>query len=275
MRVPIMRRSLRNMEYYMGKDPGGSFVALDGKKVIGSILSHTWGSVGWFGPLEVNPVCQDKGYGKSLVAASIDYLKSRGCTTIGCETMASSPRNIAFYMKQGFKAKAISHVLYKRLAPVLPDAEVPGTRPFDSGKDLAGCKEMWEAIVPGLDYSPELASLTAGKLGEAWVVDTEAGPAHAIVHTYEMFEESQNAIIKLMVAGKNDDAIAGKLLDRCEMAGAIAGKTGMFLRTYDANPPELNWFFKRGYELQGNSVRLILQGQDEGADMLHVSCWSG
>ena len=61
MKVPVMRRSARNMEYYMGKEPGGVFVALDGRKIVGNIVSHVWGSAGWFGPLEVNPVCQGKG----------------------------------------------------------------------------------------------------------------------------------------------------------------------------------------------------------------------
>lgn len=275
MKVPIMRRSLRNMEYYMGKDPGGCFVAQEGRKIVGSIISHTWGSVGWFGPLEINPVCQGKGYGKSLVSASVEYLRARGCTTIGCETMASSPRNIAFYLKQGFKAKAISHVLYKRLAPVLQENIATDIRRLDAAKDMSGCRSMWDAISPGLDYTPELASLATSNLGEAWVVDTQSGPAHAIVHTYEMFDESQNSIIKLLVAGKGDDAIAGRLLERCEQSGAMAGKTGMFLRTYDASPPDLNWFFRRGYELQGTSVRFLLEGQDESDEMVHISCWSG
>jgi hypothetical protein len=106
-------------------------------------------------------------------------------------------------------------------------------------------------------------------------MDTPSGPAHAIVHTYEMFEDSQNAIIKLLVAGKEDGETAGTLLDRCEISAAMLGKTGMFLRTYDASPPDLNWFFRRGYELQGTSVRLILEGPDESDEMLHVSCWSG
>ncbi|MFO7619199.1 MAG: GNAT family N-acetyltransferase, partial [Thermoplasmata archaeon] len=234
MKVPIMRRSLRNMEYYMAKDPGGCFVALDSGKMVGSIVSHTWGRVGWFGPLEINPVCQGKGYGKLLVAASLEYLRSKGCATIGCETMAGSAYNIAFYRKLGFGSRAISYVLYKRLAPSPPEsARNGGTIPFDPSIHMNGCREMWGKILPGLDYSKEIASVQEKGLGDVRVLDTPSGPAHAIVHTYEMFEESQNAIIKLLVAGKDDEESAGKLLDRCEASAAMSGKTGMFLRTYD------------------------------------------
>lgn len=276
MKVPVMRRSSLNIEYYMAKEPGGCFVALDGKKIVGSMVSHTWGSAGWFGPLEVNPVCQGKGYGKALVAESVKYLRARNCTTIGCETMAGSPKNIAFYAKQGFRAGAISHVLYKKLGPPLPEeADNGAARPLDPARDLVGCRGLWENILSGLDYSSEIHSVRGKRLGHAWVVDTPSGPAHAIVHTYEMFEDSPNAIIKLLVAGKGDESVAGQLLDRCEATAVMEGKTGMFIRTYDASPPALNWFFGRGYALQGTSVRLLLEGPDETDRALHVSCWSG
>jgi len=275
MKVPIMRRSVRNTEYYIAKDPGGCFVALDGKKIVGSIFSHSWGSIGWFGPLEVNPVCQGRGIGKALVAESVKYLKAKGCKTIGCETMAGSAHNIAFYSKLGFKAKSLSYVFYKKLGDIPPESvDNSCVRAYEPGKDLPGFKKIWGEISPGLDYSIELSSVGKG-LGHLWVKDTLNGSAHAIVHTYEMFDDSQNAIIKLLVAPKDDDAAAKTLLKRCEASAAIAGKTGMFLRTYDASPPDVRWFLEGGYELQGTSIRLILEGEDETDRAIHISCWSG
>ncbi|MDO9538268.1 MAG: GNAT family N-acetyltransferase [Thermoplasmata archaeon] len=274
MQVPIMKRTRRNMEYYLAKDPGGCFVAMDGNRMVGTIVSHTWGSVGWFGPLEVNPVIQGTGIGKALVTESIKYLRSRGCTTVGCETMASSARNIAFYNKLGFKAMSLSHVLYKRLGDVAPEeVESKRARRFQPGDNLDEYKALWNNILPGLDYSVEIASTIERELGHIWVMDE--GHAHAIVHTYEMFEESQNAIMKLLVAEKGHEAVASELLDRCEIVASMEGKTGMFIRTYDVNPPVLKWFFERGYELQGTSIRLILDGPDETDAAFHVSCWSG
>ena len=102
--VPMMRRSLQNMNYYLEKESEGCFVALQDGKIVGSIISHVWGKIGWFGPLEVEATQQGQGIGKALVQKSLSYLKSRGCTTGGCETMATSTKNIAFYMKMGFLA---------------------------------------------------------------------------------------------------------------------------------------------------------------------------
>lgn len=274
MRLPIMRRTARNMNYYFNKEPGGCLVAFDGNKMVGAVICHVWGSVGWFGPLEVDPRYQGKGIGKSLVLKSLEFLESRKCTTVGCETMAGSARNLAFYHKLGFRAKALSHVLFKVLGDVPPEAlKTRNERPYRADEAPDSYRKLWSRILPGLDYSAEFQSMANDDLGQIWVLDTHDGPAHAIVHTHDMFEDSQNAVLKLLVAG--DLETADILLGRCETAARAAGKTGMFIRSYAATPPDLGWFFRHGYTLQGASVRLLHDGQDESGELIHVSCWSG
>jgi ribosomal protein S18 acetylase RimI-like enzyme len=274
MRVPMMRRSARNLEYYMRKDPGGCLVMQDAGAIVGSIISHVWGAVGWFGPLEVNPVCQGKGHGKALVSESVKYLRSRGCKTIGCETMASSPKNIAFYVKQGFRLRSLSHVLYKRLGNQI-EPNMHSIREITASEPLDKYRRAWSQVMPGLDYTAEFASVHEGRLGNVYGIDTDKGTAHAIVHNYEMFDESQNAIVKLLVAAKGEESEAGALLGMCEESAIRAGRTGMFIRAYEPSAPRLGWFFDRGYMLQGTSVRLIMEGADEAGTGIHVSCWSG
>jgi len=271
MQVPMMRRTGRNLGYYLGKEPGGCFVTLEKGKIVGSIVSHVWGSVGWFGPLEVDPRFQDMGIGKALVLRSVEYLRSKGCTTIGCETMAGSHRNIAFYQRMGFRPKGLSHVMFKILGQAPPGMRLPrGVSPIE--QPPAAAKGMWGSILPGLDYSVEFDSLRKYSLGSAYGADREGRAGHAIVHTHEMFEESANAVLKLMVAA--DIGAAKVLLEACEATAMAAGKTGMFIRSYDLTPPAITWFYGNGYTQQGVSVRLILEGIDESGDINHISCWS-
>lgn len=270
--VPMMRRSLQNINYYLDKEPEGCFVAIQDGKIAGSIISHVWGKIGWFGPLEVEATLQNQGIGKALVQESLKYMKEKGCTTRGCETMATSPKNIAFYMKMGFRAKALSNVLYKRLESVNPDRlKVNEARLFEP-ENMVHAKEIWQNIQPGLNYEPEIEATQKYNLGEVWALENGA---HAIVHTYDMFSGSNNAIVKLLIAQENKTESMNILLERCELSAALAGKTGMFIRTYDATPPGLEWFSEKGYILQSNSIRLILEGSDESGNEYHVSCWSG
>ena len=268
----MMRRSLQNINYYLEKEPEGCFVAIQDGKIAGSILSHVWGKIGWFGPLEVEAVLQNQGIGKALVQESLNYMKKKGCTTRGCETMATSPKNIAFYLNQGFKAKAMSNVLYKHLEPTDPDRLKENmAKPFEPD-NMASAKELWNKIQSGLDYEPEIKATQNQNLGEVWILENGA---HAIVHTYEMFSDRNLAIMILRAFPENETESMNILLERCELSAALAGKGGMFIRTYDATPPSLEWFYGKGYVLQSNSIRLLFEGQDESGNENHVSCWSG
>jgi ribosomal protein S18 acetylase RimI-like enzyme len=271
LNVPLIGRTEQNISYYLEKEPRGCFIAEIEGQVVGVIFSHIWGKLGWFGPVEVSTEKQGKGIGKILIEHSVRYLESKGCTTIGLETMASSVKNIAIYETLGFNTHEISHVFFKKLCkkPHETDNDIR----HSTSNDLPGYRELWQRLLPGLDYSVEFKSVKTMNLGETWVLETEDDLAHAIVHTYGMFENSRNAIIKLIVAESNK--AASELLTKCEDSAIESGATGIFVRTYRGTPPDRGFFEARGYLLQSNSIRMILKGEDESGDNVHVSCWSG
>jgi predicted N-acetyltransferase YhbS len=51
----IPGRTRTNVRSCLVKDPAGCFVAKEDGRVVGFILSRTWGSVGWFGTFSVLP----------------------------------------------------------------------------------------------------------------------------------------------------------------------------------------------------------------------------
>lgn len=276
IQVPLLHRTRQNLLYYLEKEPDGCFLAEVDGKAVGAIFSHVWGSVGWFGPLEVVTEYQAQGIGTALVKRSVEYLTSKGCGTIGLETMASSDKNIELYTKLGFKTREISYVYFKTLAlSKAADAEVKQPRKLKMETDLGACKTQWERLIPGLDYTSELDSTEAKNLGDIWAIETGTGLGHAILHTYEMFDNSRTAIVKLLVAGKGDEKTASDLLKTCENSAIAADKTGLFVRNYATTPPGFNFFLERGYVLRSTSIRMIYQGQDETGETVHVSCWSG
>jgi len=271
LQVPLLYRTEKNLRYYMAKEQEGCFVAEVDGQLVGCIFSHVWGSVGWFGPVEVATEHQNRGIGKELVTRSVNHLKSRGCETIGLETMSSSHKNITMYAKLGFMPKHLSYVLFKRLHE--PTEAITQVIETEQKEDLPVSKQMWNSIIPGLDYSTEIRATAEHNLGKHLLYESDVQSSHAIVHTYEMFDNSPNAVVKLMVAG--DVSSASALLDQCENAALERSKNGIFLRTYAAARPSLEFFLERGYVLQSTSTRMILQGQDEEGTLLHVSCWSG
>ena len=51
--------------------PENAFVAEMDGRIVGSNFTTQWGTVGFFGPLTVDPVVWDKGIGKRLVAEAV------------------------------------------------------------------------------------------------------------------------------------------------------------------------------------------------------------
>src|SRR5919106_1183444 len=61
------------------KEPAGCFIAEDAAQgPIGAVLSITWGSVAWLGPLTVHPEFSGKGVEHQLLRAVLDYWEPMG-----------------------------------------------------------------------------------------------------------------------------------------------------------------------------------------------------
>ena len=82
-----------------------------------------------------------------------------------------------------------------------------------------------------------------------------------------------NTIVKLLVAENRDIAI--RMLEWCEEHSRGLGKKGMFLRFYEGNALTLQDLLDMGFTLTGTLVRMLMKGEDQDTDMVHVSCWSG
>lgn len=268
--VPLLTRSRLNLKYYMKKDGGEIFVARYNEKIVGSIVCHVWGSVGWFGPFEVDPNFQGRGIGKRLAGAAVEYLRGQGCNTVGLETMTASTRNVAFYTKLGFSPKKLSFVLHKDLTLKHPEPTDAEPREIEIS-DLEMLRRAWDDIHPGLDYSAEVEATRKYGLGR--IVGLESGEmlSHVIFHDYELIENSDTALVKLMVC--NPDELG--LLDWCEREALASGKKGIFVRFYQGNGISLGALLARGYCLTGVLVRMQSDGKDEQTEWGHIACWSG
>jgi GNAT superfamily N-acetyltransferase len=102
-------------------EPDGCFTLYKNAKRVGVATCVSFGRVGWFGNLIVQPELRGKGAGKQLVQHAISYLKGVGVETVG---LYAYKHLVDFYGKIGFvpngefsvlKANAISPVKAERM----------------------------------------------------------------------------------------------------------------------------------------------------------------
>ncbi|MCW3994758.1 MAG: GNAT family N-acetyltransferase [Candidatus Bathyarchaeota archaeon] len=92
--------TVEDFKFIASLEPEGLFLAMDGDKRVGIATCISYGRVGWFGNLVVEPNYRSKGAATQLVKHAIHYLQGRGVKTIGLYTYQNLTK---FYGKVGFK----------------------------------------------------------------------------------------------------------------------------------------------------------------------------
>lgn len=275
------KRSEKIIEAYMWKEPKGCLVAVIDDKIVGSAFSHVWGKIGWIGPLEVLPTNQDAGVGKSLLKECENYLISKGCTSIGLETMSHLPKQMHFYLSSGFAPGPMVLILEKMLKneDIMPRLEVDIVDQRSLSTVMPEISRISSRINPGLDYSVELQSLVEKKLGEAYIVrnnDTVLGAA--LLHTYQRGDESNYSSIKaLFVDPKVDDQldIFSSLLRECEIRSASMGKNRILSRMSSDHLNLYKEMLDRCYSLKGANLRMVKLNDYRESGSYHLVSWAG
>ena len=176
-----------DFEANMRLEPNGCFVLINGSKPVGVATCIGYGQVGWFGNLVVKEAHRKHGAGSQLVKHSVNYLRSKGATTIG---LYAYPTLTAFYSKLGFTRDVDFVVLKANTVSVLPKSEgkleaarvndLPHIEALDTGCFGASRKRLLDLILQNPNNlgfvaveGPEIVGFIAAKVfGEA----AEVGP---------------------------------------------------------------------------------------------------
>src|SRR3954464_3695673 len=166
VRVP----QLNNLVWrYALEDAGdGSMVWRDADgQMVAFNMVHRSGTEGWMGPLAVRPDRQGEGLGSAMVRTGIDWLRSQGATTIGLETMPRTVDNIGFYSRIGLVPSHMTVTLVHDI-PRRPSglAELLSGAGTDWSACVEECRELSDRVLPGVDFTRELALTRELRIGD-------------------------------------------------------------------------------------------------------------
>lgn len=221
-------------DYVYGRfdaEHGAGFTAeLDGE-VVGCNFATRWGSVGFFGPLAVRPDLWDRGIAQPLVGTVSDAFEEWGVSHAGLCTFPQSPKHIHLYGKFGFHPRFLTPLMtaparvgdgggWSRYSELRADGRTAAE---------AACREITDALYPGLDLTAEIRTVTARGLGDTLLLpdvsDRLAG--FAICHWGPASEAGKDCCFVKFGAvrpGPGADRNFAALLDACR---ALAASVGM------------------------------------------------
>lgn len=163
-------------------DPSAALVAETGDgKIIGSNFALDWGSVGVFGPLTIHPDYWDKGVAKQLLEETMKIFRNWGSSHLGLFTFAQSSKHVHLYQKFSFWPRFLTAVMSANVeqpkgVDSAPNIENATSSAFselsaqDKAASLLDCRNLTNAIYPGLDLKKEIGSVDRQKLGDTIMI---------------------------------------------------------------------------------------------------------
>ncbi len=211
-------------------DPQAAFGAERGGRLVGSNFVTNWGSIGFFGPLTVDPSCWNQGVAQRLLQPTMELFESWGTRHAGLFTFAASAKHVALYQKFGFWPRFLTAIMS---TPVTrPQAPPPGSRLSECAADaragiIQEVRELTDAVYPGLDVTREIDAALAQNLGDTVLVgDTGGLQGVAVCHVGAGTEAGGgNCYIKFGAVrpGRDGRRRFCLLLDACHQLAADRG----------------------------------------------------
>ena len=109
--------SRERIQVYLDRNPGMSFLASCGGKVIGAILAGHDGRRGYIHHLAVAPSCRRKGLGRKLVNRCLEALAESGIQKYHIFIFNNNADGIAFWKAMGWTPRSDIGVISKTIDP--------------------------------------------------------------------------------------------------------------------------------------------------------------
>jgi GNAT superfamily N-acetyltransferase len=261
VRVP----QLNNLVWrYALEDAGdGSMVWRDGDgQMVAFNMVHRSGTEGWMGPLAVRPDRQGEGLGSVMVRTGIDWLRSQGASTIGLETMPRTVDNIGFYSRLGLVPSHLTvtlvHDVGRRPAGGPELLSAAGTA---GDEQLEECRELADRVLPGVDFTRELALTQDLGIGDTTLVrDGVRLTGFALWHSTPLAAgrpKDELRVLKLVAA--TPEAF-DRLVQALQLSAVGERVSRMAIRCQTEFSHAYLRLVELGYRVHWTDLRMLLQG---------------
>ena len=264
VRVPHLNPQI--WRYAIEDAEAGAMVWRDGRGEIAAFnIVHQSGVEGWMGPLAVRTEYQGSGAGKDVVERGVAWLRTRGATVIGLETMPRTMDNIGFYSGLGFVPGRLTITLTLDAASTDRAPELLGRSSMrDRDDQLAAAQSLVGTIAPGYDFTREIELTDSLALGDTVLLyERGAVTGFALCHTAPLVEgrtREELRVLKLVLAREESfDAMIAALRDFAKRSGTrrvairVQGEYGAMYQRLIAMGARVRW----------TDLRMALDGHRE------------
>jgi GNAT superfamily N-acetyltransferase len=264
VRVPFLNPTI--WRYAIEDADDGAMLWRDDRgHVVAFNMVHRSGTEGWMGPLAVRTEYQGAGTGKEIVTRGVEWLKSRGATVIGLETMPRTMDNIGFYSRLGFLPGRLTITTTLEASyGETPTRLIGRLSPAACADALAECRELVQRLLPGYDYTREILLTSELGLGDTVLLyDGDRIVGFALAHTAPLVEGRAREELRVLKLVLED---ASRLDDLIRATGDFARRSGtrrLALRLQGEYLPAFQRVIALGGHIRWTDLRMSYGGYEE------------
>jgi GNAT superfamily N-acetyltransferase len=242
--------------------------------IAGFNMVHRSGAEGWMGPIAVRPDLQSEGLGTAMVRAGIEWLEAKGATTIGLETMPRTVENIGFYSRLGFVPGPLTITLVRDLSNA-PELPVDRLSRGDVDAGLRECRALTASLVPGVDFTRELALTHELTLGDTALVRRGGELAGFVLwHSAALAAGRPRDELRLLKIVARDLDAFGELVDVVQGVAEEERVRRVAIRCQTAYSEAYLQLVASGFRVHWTDLRMTLGDRPEQrADGVVMSNW--
>ena len=235
---------------------------VDGRLVAFNV-AHQSGTEGWMGPLAVRPEWQGTGLGKQVVMRGVEFLRSRGCTVIGLETMPRTMDNIGFYSRLGFIAGRLT-VTFTFEAKPARYSLLSQLGAADAEAALQSCARLMQGLQPGVDFTREIQLTRKLGIGDTVLVHgTDGVEGFALCHEAALIEGRPREEVRVLKLAVGDLALLTPLLAAVGGYARDAGTVRAAVRLQGDYSDAYQLLVAAGARVRWTDLRMTLAGHAE------------
>ena len=266
VRVPFLHASI--WRYAIADAGDGAMLWRDEQdRIVAFNVAHCSGTEGWMGPLAVRPDRQLGGLGKEIVLAAVDWLRRRGVSALGLETMPRTVDNIGFYSRLGFVPGHLTLTMTREAQRVggRTGFELLGAvDPRERGARLREIDALVQSLTPGYDFSREIQLTLDMSLGNVLILRRDGRIiAFALCHSAPLAEGgTRDELRVLKVAATGIETLLG-LLNAVEAWAATQSIRRVAVRCQTAYQEAYEALVKSGFRVRWSDLRMTMAGHPE------------
>jgi len=264
VRVPFLNPSI--WRYALEDAAEGAMIWRDEREHIAAFnMVHRSGAEGWMGPLAVRTEYQGSGMGKEIVQRGIEWLKAQQTSVIGLETMPRTMDNIGFYSRLGFLPGRLTITMTLDAQHSIDGVRLFGRLSSKARDDmLAECRTLVQRLLPGYDYSREIALTSDLAVGDTVLLhENDRLIGFALAHTAPLVEGRTREELRVLKLVLEDESRFEDLLRAVSDLARRSGTRRVSLRVQGEFASAYRRVIALGAHVRWTDLRMSLNSFEE------------